>query len=147
MKILKIIFLFFLLPLSAYDDRPGCYKDLERNFFNDQIVTTAFGLWTVPKGSWRSILRRLKEGEVNAESIIEKKSKRYSVNPLQNPFQPDVAKALLKETMKQIFIRAMVDSGYFDPASMDKMFDFIWEQDPRIQKCLSEAPTAQAPRS
>lgn len=135
MKIVKIIFLLFCMNLAAYDARPSCYRDLERNFFEEKAVTTALSLWQVQQGQWRSIVYELKKQSQEAERLIKEKAARYSVNPLQNPFQPDVAKSLLKETMWQIFRRVMIESGFYDPVAMERMFQHIWESDPRISSC------------
>lgn len=143
MKNVKILFLsslFFLSTLSAWDARPPCYKDLERNFFQFRTTSEALALWRVPQGQWDAIVKLAQSKAHEAESLIEKKARRYNPNPLQNPFQPDVAKDLLKETMQQIFQRTVIESGFFDTVSIDKMFDYIWTSDPRIQACFPPTP-------
>lgn len=147
MKNVKILFLsslFFVTTLSAWDARPSCYKDLERNFFQFKVTSEALALWRVPQGQWDAIVKLAQFKGREAESLIERKARRYSPNPLQNPFQPDVAKDLLKETMFQIFERTVIESGFFDTVSIERMFDYIWTSDPRIQSCFPPTPKLPA---
>lgn len=135
MRIIKILFLIFVLPIGAYDDRPKCYKELERNFFDYTVSAAAFDLWNVPQGLWRSIMSRLNEHQSEVEEIVKKKSEKYKPNPIQNPFQSDVAKLILKETLYQIFIQALIDSGFSDSEAIDRMFEYIWDNNPKQLNC------------
>ena len=136
MRILAILFLILTLPLVAYDDRPPCYKDLERDFFHFKILGEAFSNWLVPQGQWDPIFRMLVDRQEQAEYVINEGARRYSPNPLQNPFQSDVARDLLHQTMYQIFERCMLESGFFDTVSIARMFEYIWTHDLRIKNCL-----------
>lgn len=141
-----ICFLLLSVSLAAYDDRPACYKDLERNFFQYKPVAEALALYNVnqSQGQWDGIVKLVQNKAKDAEYIINEKARRFKPNPLQNPFQSDVARDLLKETMSQIFERALLESGFFDRVTITNMFEFIWTHDPRIQTCLpSESPTSR----
>ena len=132
-------FLLFLVNLlTAYDDRPACYKDLERNFFQYKITAEALALWNVnqSQGQWEYIIKLIQAKQKDAEYVIQEKARRFQPNPLQNPFQMEEARDLLRETMYQIFERALLESGFFDTLTIAKMFEYIWTHDLRIKTCL-----------
>lgn len=144
MKTLKILFalsaiLFFTPDLSAYDARPPCYKDLERNFFSYKNTSEALALWKVQQPQWDPLIKVLQDRQREAETVIHKKAQLLRPNPLEAPFQADVARDLLKQTMYQIFLRCVLENGFFDTASIDKMFEFIWTHESRLKMCLPES--------
>lgn len=138
MKILKILFVFFALPLVAMDARPPCFKQLERDFFQFKTVGEALGLWNVPQGQWNYIIKTLQSRAVEADAIIVKKARQLNPNPLERPFQPDVARDLIRDTMAQIFERVLLESGFYDTVSIGRMFDYIWLHDLRVHQCFPE---------
>lgn len=140
-----ICFLLLSVRLAAYDDRPACYKELERNFFQYKYVAEALALYNVnqSQGQWDGIVKTVQNKAKEAEYVIKEKARRHTPDPLQHPFQSDVAKDLLRETMFQIFERALLESGFFDQVTIAKMFEFIWNHDPRIQACLPETSTSR----
>ena len=142
MKIVKFLFaacflMAFSPMLEAYDGRPACYKELERNFFSFHNVGEALALWKVPQAMWDPTIKLVQERQKEAESVIEKKARLLKPNPLEHPFQSDVAGDLLKQTMYEIFQRCLLETGFFDTVSILKMFEYIWAHDPRLSTCLS----------
>ena len=140
---MKPYFILFFLTctLGAYDDRPACYKELERNFFQQKTVGEALALWNVnqSQGQWAMIVKLIQSKQKDAEYVINEKARSFKPNPLQNPFKSDDARDLLKETMYQIFERALLESGFFDTLTIGKMFEYVWMHDPRIKKCMPES--------
>jgi hypothetical protein len=134
-----ILFLLTFFSLFSYDARPACYKELERNFFTYQNTTSAMASYLVPQGQWGPTFQFLQKRQAEAEGIIKKKAELRSPNPLENPFQPDVARELLQETMAEIFTRALLETGFFDYVSIRGIFQTIWiNETPRINACLGK---------
>lgn len=140
MRNLILLLLFFVQSLVAYDDRPACYKELERDFFQYKIVAEALALWNVnqSQAQWEMIVRLVQAKQKDAEYVINEKARHLNPNPLQNPFRSDDARDLLHETMYQIFERGLVESGFFNVVTIRKMFEYIWTHDPRIKRCFPE---------
>ena len=128
--------LLLAATLGAYDDRPPCYKQLERDFFHYPIVAEAFSNLRVPQGQWDPIFKLLVNRQTQLESIIEQKAHARHPDPLQHPFQSDVAADLLHETAFQIFERCLLEGGFYDTVSIRTMFDYIWTHEPRVAECV-----------
>jgi len=142
----KIFFLLiFTLALHAYDQRPQCYIDLERNFFNMGAVIQAMSMQMVPQGQWDPIVRSLTEAQRSLEPMINDKVRSLSRNPFDPKFDPDVAKDLLINTAFEIFTRVIYYNGFTDTVGIRTMFNYAISQDPRINYCFPKKRPQPAP--
>lgn len=134
---------FFLLSLAltpylaGYDATPACYRDLMQNFFSYEAVGQALSLHNIGQSQWLRTYELLKGRQGEAETLIRRKASARNPNPLDAPFQSDVARDLLKETMYQIYERALLDSGFYDTIKIRQEFEYIWVKNKfRIEHCL-----------
>jgi hypothetical protein len=126
MKKWMLLLFIFISRLAAYDDRPECYKDLSHNFFNLQITQRALSLYLVPQPQWDRIFREVtRRANDEAPAILQQKARARHPSPFEAPFQRDEAEKILRETMHDIFYRVVVEYGFYDPTSINDMFDYI----------------------
>lgn len=109
---------------------------MQKNFFSYQTVGKALSMNRIGQAQWNKIIITLQSKQNEAEKIIQEKAKKIYPNPLEYPFQPDVAKNILLETMYYIFEKTLVEHGYFDINAIRIMFDYIVTEDSRIDSCL-----------
>lgn len=141
----KIFFLLiFIASLQAYDKRPQCYIDLERNFFNMGAVIQAMSMQMLPQGQWDPIVRSLTEAQRDLEGMINDRARNLPRSPFDPVFNPDVAKDLLLSSAFDIFMRVVYYNGFTDTVGIRTMFNYAVSQDPRINYCFPKK-TAQPP--
>lgn len=138
-----IIFLsFFLSSLSAYDQSPPCYKDLEKSFFSFDIVVQALSMNIVMQGEWDPIMRDLRAQQANIPYIIREKTARMYPNPFDPKFLPEQAKQILLDTAYQMFEEVVYYHGYTDRVGIRTMFNYIISKDSaRINRCFPKPKT------
>ena len=142
----KIFFLLiFIVSAHAFDKRPPCYLDLERNFFNMGAVIQAMSMQMVPQGQWDPIVRSLTEAQRALPSIVEDRARRLPRNPFYPEFVPDVAKDLLISSAFEIFNRVVYFNGFTNTVSIRTMFDYAISQDARFNYCFPQKKPQPAP--
>lgn len=132
-----------LLSLVSWNDSPKCYKELQVDFFDEQIVMQAFDLYTwlnIYQGQWSHLARRLKEEERRVPALIRAKTNKMIPSPIDYPFQPDKAEEILLETLFEVFEYTMHKYAFiYNDAAIKGMFNYIKEkQAPRLEACLAE---------
>lgn len=142
----KIFFLLiFIVAAHAYDKRPPCYLDLERNFFNMGAVIQAMSMQMVPQGQWDPIVRSLTEAQRSLEAMVEDRARRLPQNPFDPVFNPDVAKDLLISSAFEIFNRVVYFNGFTDTVGIRTMFNYAISQDARLNYCFPKKKPQPAP--
>jgi hypothetical protein len=135
-----IIFLaFFILSVEAYDMRPPCYVDLERNFFDAGAVTQAMSMQMVSQGAWQPTVTELMQAQRELESIVNQKARRMNPNPFDPVFIPNVAKQLLLSSAWDMFYRVVYYQGFTKPDGIRTMFDYVVSQNYiKLKHCFPE---------
>lgn len=133
----KIFFLLiFFVSAYAYDQRPQCYIDLTRNFFNMPAVMQALSMQMVPQGQWDPIVRSLTEAQRSLEQMVNDRARRLPRSPFDPKFDPEVAKELLLSSAFEIFHRVIYYNGFTDSVGTRTMFNYAISQDPRMGYCF-----------
>jgi len=132
-------FLALFLPvcLSAARDTLACYQELERNFFDEQIVIQALSLNKVYQSQWRQITRQLKRQESSVPQMVKEKAQLLTRDPFRRPFQVDVAIQILLQVEQEIFSMVLFEYGVTSPGKIQSMFTYIRDQNmQRMPECF-----------
>lgn len=147
-RLLVILTIGILSPfcLSAYYDEPQCYKEIQTHFFQSDLVGQALSLYskTIYQNQWGLITRRLQERSKNIPAILKSRAASMERNPLEYPFEPDIAAALLQEVLLQQFKQVLSESNFTNERAIKDMFAYIRRgQSEKFKACLGEEVDAQ----
>lgn len=131
-----LLFIFVAFSsLSAYEDR--CFRDIEDSFFNERFVFEAMSLRNVYQSQWTPIYSMLRDRARSVRSIVQKKARNITPNPL-SPYDKKEAAAVLKQTLYDVFADVM---RYYGIGEIDirGMFKYISDQQRgRLRACFGE---------
>lgn len=135
-------FILIVLPVHGYtwDDSPDCFKRFERNFFKEQYLDETFAMHgtDITQSSWNAIYVALQQQMQQVPGIIKSKAAKMDVNPLDHPFQHEVAEQLLFEVLYAVFVQVMHDYNVKDPYAIQDMFNYIRQkQEAEIDACFT----------
>ena len=132
MKILIRLFLMtcvlFVNPLNG-EDQPEftekCFRELQKDFFDNNTVTRAMSLY-IPyyQNQWSPILRTLQSKSRNISQELQKRARASGKSPL-SPFDPVEAEKLLMSVYSDIFTNVLNYYGLNDPSLIEGMFSNI----------------------
>lgn len=118
-----------ILPFQIYswDDSPPCFKSLQRNFFRETYLneTFSFHQTDVTQSNWNAIYRALQQGMELVPGMVKRRAEALDVNPLDNPFQPQIAKQILLDVLYEVFVKVMYTYGVQDPYAIRDMFNYV----------------------
>lgn len=130
--------------LQAFNAEPPCFKDLEENFFRDDLVLQALSLqynW-YSQGQWALIVRGLHDRSRDIPYMLERRASLARPSPLEYPFQYEQASKLLFEILFEVFHQVMIESGITNEGIINSMFKYIRDQQAnRINACLGTKPS------
>lgn len=130
-------FLFFI-TLQAWDDTPKCFKYLEKNFFEERILTQALSFHYIPQGDWDAIYRDVKIKMKHMPETIKMKARAMDVNPLENPFQPKEAQKLLLDSLYEAFASVMWYHNIYHSGTIVDIFNFVLKkQQSKLDECFA----------
>lgn len=135
MRYLIALFLFMgVLEASP----PACYTQLQNEAFPYQRVVQAFDQANVYQSSWSNLYSQIQSGKSQIPSIIRSMANQLSPNPLNDPFQAEIAVELLRRAEYQVFFNVMSKSMYnSNESDIRQMFDFIFQTHAnKIYQCL-----------
>lgn len=146
----KILVLLYLLicagTVQAIDDAPPCFKELGTNFFKYDTTAQAFSMHRIGQSQWSSIVSQLQSASQQVPDLVNAQAKQLSPNPLERPFQPEIAVVLLKRALFVVFRQVMLQNYITvvsNEVAIKEMFEYIWAaQKPNMIKCLGEAAFA-----
>lgn len=132
------IFIFFnFLSLCAFIDTPECYNRIPAQFFERNVVSQALSLHYVTQSQWEVIITNLQRGARKIPQIIKEKANRLQRNPLEYPFQAEVATAMLKQELYDVFSKALYQSYVTNTEDIKGMFNYIErKQEHLFHSCL-----------
>jgi hypothetical protein len=137
------IFLFFLTllgiqPVSAWDDSPPCFRQLELNFFREKYVREALSFHeNISQGIWTPIVTALRAKSKEIPGIVKEKARRMERDPLDHPFQPEPAAQLLRNTLYEEFTKVLYNFQITNTWIIQDMFRYITHKyADEIQRCF-----------
>jgi len=148
---LSLIFLFSTFAIfsngwCATDSRAYCFKDLQVNFFNENVVYQALSLYRIPQGLWAPISQNLKIRSNQVPERMRKITAAMVPNPLNYPMQNEIASKLLKQVLLDVFYETMTKYQVNERPTADFVFDYIFTQQlPKMINCFGEDARKLAP--
>lgn len=135
------IFALLWIPLYSYDDTPNCFKELETNFFQPDVVIQALSInqgYVDYQNRWVPINNELKRRSQDVPSMVKRKADQMTPSPLEYPFQPEAASQLLWEALYEVFNSVMHDYAIYDQALIRNMFNYIRaQQEQKLTSCFN----------
>lgn len=133
-------FLFILQPVYTYSfvaDPVPCFKNLETNFFKEDLVRQALSLYNIPQGVWNPIVIQLRGASGEVPNRMRAKTRGMVPNPLEYPLQREPAAKLLKEALHEVFVEVMAANAMPEQPTADLIFEYIFSrQRSSIERCL-----------
>lgn len=130
----------YCLPCYTFVADPlPCFKDLQVNFFQDEIVNQALNFYNVPQGLWLQITIDLKQLSRDVPARMKKKTARMVRNPLAYPLQRAEAAVILRDTLFEVCSEVLRMHYITERPTVDYIFDYIFmRQVPKMIPCLGE---------
>ena len=138
-KLLMASLLALSCPVVVSAEAPLCYKELEANFFNANLVNEALSLHSVSQSNWPLINTELQNNLKRVPELVKEKAKKMNPNPFGNPFQPHEASKLLRSVLFEIFSETLADFQITNQGKVQEMFRYIRErQSQRLLSCFGQ---------
>jgi len=126
------------LPVMAMYP-PDCFRRIQTTFFQEKTILTAlsFYRYLINESQWTPVAKELVAANSRIPSLMKIEAKRYPRNPLERPFQPEVAQDILRAAARTAFVEVMKNNYITNPHIINGMFTYIWNQNSgRVQDCL-----------
>ncbi len=133
--------LFSCSSLVAYDASPPCFRILESNYFEPGALYQALSLHHVIQSQWNLIYQDLAKRSRDIPKIVKDKASRLSPNPLQDPYNKDVAVQILHDALYSLFVDVLRIHNITNESDIKNMFDYILSRKPEaLQQCFISEP-------
>jgi hypothetical protein len=117
----------------------ACVRDIELNFFDEQLVSEALGLYHIQQQLWAPISMTLRMKSAEIPGRMKGRTGFLVPNPLEYPMQKWVVAAILKQVLFEIFLETMTTYQVNERPNADFVFDYIFSQQlPRFINCFGE---------
>ncbi len=138
--------LFISSVCSVTPDSVACFKDLQINFFQENLVSQALSLYNIPQGLWGPISLTLKTTSYQIPERMKKLTANMVPNPIEYPMQRGPTAQLLKRVLKDVFYETMKKYQVNERPTADFIFDYIFtKQLPKFVFCFGEEAKSLAP--
>lgn len=150
---LSLIFIISSVSfLQAADRLPGCYRDLQVNFFESKAVMEAFSMHYIPQNMWAPLVRALQVESQRVPEMIRAQGMQMRPNPL-DPFDAGPAMDILRNSLFAVFTEVLNSYNYnqdlkINQGDIVEMFNYISnKQAYRIDRCFGRVSpeTSQNP--
>ncbi len=141
MKLFLCPLLFFAAHLFSFDDTPGCFRELQQNFFSQKAISEALSLSNVSQSLWYPIIGDLNREQRRLPAAITARARAMSQNPMRRPFQREAAFELLYQEARRIYTGVLLQNGVTNPVVIDQTFNYIYQSAfERISACYEATP-------
>lgn len=138
-KILLATLLMTLNTTSVFAEAPPCYRALEVNFFNPNLVNEALSLHAVSQSNWNLINSELQKNLKIVPETVKERAKKMDSNPFNYPFQPQEASELLRQVLFEVFSKTLATFHITNQDNVEEMFQYIRErQSQRLASCFGQ---------
>ena len=147
MNFVSFLFVFFmtLVGMTADAAIPPCYKEMERGFYKPELVQQALSFHLrIYQSTWSAINSSLQRKAQNVPDIVKRKASKMHPNPLDIPFDPEVAGQVLEQILIDILAQTLAEFNIKNHEQVLLIFNFIKEkQIAKWQACFT--PLAKIP--
>lgn len=148
----KRIVLLILLISSSLHSLPTvvpepnkCIAQLERNFFNNHVVSEALSYYNIRQELWDLIVKDLAKRTETIPARMKRKTAFMVPNPIEFPIQNEVAAKILRDVFWEAYLETMVAFQLNIEPTVSYIFDYILTENiPVFVQCFGpEAATLQ----
>jgi len=112
----------------AVAEVPACYRDLELNFFRANLVNETLSMHSISQSNWNLINQELQRNVRRVPEIVRARAKQMIPNPLDTPFDREIALQLLQEVLLEVFSETLSLFQITNQNKVEEMFQYIREQ-------------------
>lgn len=125
------------MTTTLYGAPPACYRQLQEEAFPYQRVVQAFDAANITNTSWAYLYSQLQTAKRQIPDMVRREADKLSPNPLNDPFQPELAVELLRRVEYTVFFNVMNATQYNIISDINQMFAFIFQTHAsKIYQCL-----------
>lgn len=132
--------IFYFAELKGWDDQPPCYKSLQRYFFKESYLDEAMSFHDyIFQGDWNQIYRDLDKVMQQMPILIKQEAKKMRPDPLEHPFQPQAAGALLHQMLYLALSQTLHAHNITNEGDIKKIFEYVrTKQLGMIEACFGD---------
>ena len=117
-----------------------CSKELLLSYFPSNFVENTLMEYNVSEKEWKGIITDLQSEDDQVVVLVEEKAAKMDPNPLKVAGHRDMAVALFRETLYEVFSRVLSRHGITEPSLVAAMLDDIqFQKAKRFVNCMEEA--------
>lgn len=135
-------FFFILLiaaPFFIFAEESACYLNIERNFFNENVVNQALASRNISQSNWVLINQALRANSTEIPKIVRERAKKLNPNPFDTPFRPIIAAQILKQVQFEVFAATLATFKINNPSDIEAMFRYIRKShSANLEECFGE---------
>ena len=127
-QIVLLIFLISspLLSLPTVVPEPNkCMSSLERNFFNNHVVSEALSYYYIRQELWDLIVKDLAKRSETIPARMKKKTAFMVPNPIEFPMQNEVTSKILRDVFREVYLETMTAFQLNIEPVVSYIFDYI----------------------
>ena len=117
--------LFMAFSLHSFAEIPACFKQIERDFFRADIVSEALSIQNVGQSNWAIINYELQKRAAKVPERVQERANNLIPNPLNDPYDPVGAQALLEEVLQQVLAETLSLFHIDNRAKIGEIYGFI----------------------
>lgn len=132
---------------TVVQDPSRCFKDLQTNFFREDIVYEGLSFYQIPQGLWSPIFQGLQVRSDSVSARMKKKTAFMVPNPIEYPMNREAAVSILKSVLYEIFMETMNDYQANEQPTAAYIFEFIFSKRlPELKACFGEEVEQMTPK-
>lgn len=139
-EIMKRFWLYFCLlvfPALLMGEASMCYRDIEKDFFQEVFVNQALSIHNVSQSTWKPINIKLRENTRRVPELVKQRVATLRRDPFKSPFQPDVAGDVLRYALFEVFSSTLAEFNVTNGSDVSEMFRYLRErQQARFVACF-----------
>jgi hypothetical protein len=140
---LAVVGMALTAPLFSADQSPPCYRQLQVDFFREDLLTSSLSLYVINQSMWIPIYQDLQIAAQYVPGLVQAYAREKNPNPLEPYFNPAVAAEILQKALFQVFqgvmqkYAATTFNNNIEQNTINGMFRYIWEQQfSRLSACM-----------
>lgn len=121
-----------------------CTKEELMRFFPEQVVQSILVKRGVPKEKADLIAKELSAKDLELSKLVEEKSEKLEPNPFKNISQREAAAKVYRETLYEVFSKALKPYGITDKDQIQAMLDDLQEARSKLFiECIRKQSVAE----
>lgn len=136
-----VFFFIFLIafPFCIFAEESACYLNIERNFFNENVVNQALASRNISQSNWVLINQSLRDKSREIPKIVRERAKKLNPNPFDTPFRPIIAAGILNQVQFEVFAATLAAFKIDNPSDIQEMFLYIRKSHrANLEECFGE---------